>query len=53
MLVTKQLLIATDIHSYISMATGNFLFTSFLQNIFFCVQQEKVVHTGFKQHEGE
>ncbi len=29
------------------------LVTNILQNIFFCVQQNKEIHTGLEQHEGE
>ncbi len=60
MLATKQLLVATDLHSAEkqklckSMAIiSNCLVTNILQNIFFCVQQKKETHTGLAQHEGE
>jgi len=32
-----------------SMGSINCLFTNILQNIYFCVQQEKEIHTGLKQ----
>jgi len=35
------------------MGSINCLFTIILQNIFFCVQQTKEIHTGSKQLEGE
>ncbi len=59
MLATKQLLVATDLHSTEkqklckSMAISNCLVTNILQNIFFCVQQKKETHTGLARHEGE
>ncbi len=31
------------------MATGNFLVTTILQNILFCVQQKKESHAGLEQ----
>jgi len=31
------------------MGTSNFLVTHVLQNIFFCVQQKKEIHTGLEQ----
>jgi len=36
-----------------SMATVNCLVTNILQNIFFCVQQNKETHTGLLKLEGE
>ncbi len=35
------------------MGTNNCLVTHILQNIFFCVQQKKEMHTGLEQLEGE
>ncbi len=34
-----------------SMATINCLLTNILQNIFFCVQQKKEIHTSLEQHD--
>jgi len=31
----------------------NCLVSEFLQNIFFCVQPKKEIHTGLEQHKGE
>ncbi len=46
MLFTKQFMVPIDFHSIFpilwkSMATVNYLVTNILQNIFFCVQQNK------------
>jgi len=35
------------------MGPVNFLVTDIIQNILFCVQQKKDIHTGLKQLEGE
>jgi len=35
------------------MGSKNCLVSHFLQNIFFCVQQKKEIHTGLEQLEGE
>ncbi len=35
------------------MATSNCLVTNILQNIIFCVQWKKEIHTGLEQREGE
>jgi len=56
--VTEQLMDPTDFHSIFfllckSVGSINCLVTDILQNILFCVQQMKEVHTGLKQLEGE
>jgi len=58
MLVTRHLTVA--IFPYIffvllwkSMATVKCLVTNILQNILFCVQHKKDIHTGLEQLEGE
>jgi len=58
MSVTKQLMDPIDFNSIFSqlwksMGSINCLVTDILQNIFFCVQQKKEIHTGLKQVEGE
>ncbi len=58
MLVTKQLLVAIDIHSIFSsmlwktMTTVNCLLT-ILQNILFCAQQKKETLMGLEQLKDE
>ncbi len=53
MLVTKQLTVAIDFYNIFllwkSMATVSCLVTNILQNIFFCVQQQKQTHTGLRE----
>ncbi len=54
MLVTKQLTVAIDFHSRGKNSMEvNLLVNNILQNIFFCVQQKKLIHTGLEKLEGE
>ncbi len=54
MLVTKQLTVAIDFHSRGKNSMEvNLLVNNILQNIFFCVQPKKLIHTGLEKLEGE
>lgn len=49
MLVTQQLPVATDLHSIFP----NCQTPKNIQNILFCIQKKKEIHTGSEQLEGE
>ncbi len=56
MLITKQLLVPIDFHGMgenTMEINSNCMVTNILQNIFFRVLQNKEIHTGLEQHEGE
>ncbi len=61
MLVTKQILVAIKFHSmqkykkyYGSQwRSATVWLPTFFKNVFFCVQQKKVTHTGLEQLESE
>jgi len=56
MSITKEFLVSYDfflLHIMEFNGDQQLLITHIVQNIFFCVKQEKETHTGLKQLEGE